>query len=231
VATSLTGPFLDRMEQFDDVLGFNLNRVVDKINTFTDYTSNFVLSNALYIPTSAGGTIAPSAYGSVPLKFDDQTLSGGSVTIPASGSIPSAFTRIKIWWAIRTTSGNTFDNLTLQLNGDTAGHYNYQLRDSVGTTVSTSTTANATSVLVGNAAGGALAAAFQNSGWIDIFNYASTTLDKKGWAWCMRNDGGAFGIRESGWEWSGTAAVTSITLTLAAGNFATGSKIVTEVYP
>src|SRR5262249_57529499 len=48
------------------------------------------LRNSLSMPASAGGTIAPTNYGSVPVKFDQQSPSGvTSFTIPATGSIPA----------------------------------------------------------------------------------------------------------------------------------------------
>ncbi len=189
--------------------------------------------------TIACALLAEDLVAGVPWTIDVQTPTSGSViTIPASGSIPASYlgttwSTIRVEWAVRTTSGNNFDSLSGQFNGDSGAHYNYELRDTVATNVTAGTTANATSILAGTVAGGALAAVYQNSGWLDIFNYANTTWVKKGFCWCMRNDIGGFGMRESGWEWAPTvqAAITSIALTISAGAYATGCRFTTRLLP
>ncbi|HWC37828.1 MAG TPA: hypothetical protein VG476_04825, partial [Acidimicrobiales bacterium] len=192
------------------------------------------LRNGLVIPASATSAVPPTSWGTVATKIDDQSPSGvSSITIPASGTIPSGFRTLRIDWVVRTTSGNNNDSVLMQFNGDTGAHYNFQLRDSVGTTISTAATSSATSVLAGTAAGGALGSIYANVGYIELLQVAGSTWAKKGWCWCMRNDISAFGIRESGWEWAPPtqAAISTITLAVAAGNYASGSQVVTRAMP
>ena len=174
----------------------------------------------------AQGMLAEDFVASTPWKFDEQTPSGvASITIPASGAIPASylgvpFRHILIKWSARTTSANGGDSLLMTINGDAGAHYAYQLRDSVGASVTTSLATGQTSTLAGTIAGGTTAANFTNTGSIEFESFYATTTNKKGWFRCCRNDGLAAGIREAFWEWQQLAAITSITLSAASGSFA-----------
>src|ERR1044071_5111766 len=111
---ALTGPFLDRMMQFEMVKGFQLNRIVDFLNGFTSY------GGAFYLPTSTGGTPATSNFGTIPLKFDEKTPTGtGTVTF----TMPSGFTHATFKGQVRSTVAAATENLDIHFNADTGANY------------------------------------------------------------------------------------------------------------
>src|SRR5690242_10900292 len=57
---SLLGPFISRLQQFDEVKGFHLNRIVDALNSVMDLTGTFAfgLSNGHLVTTGATPTLS-----------------------------------------------------------------------------------------------------------------------------------------------------------------------------
>lgn len=156
--------------------------------------------------------------------IEEQTPSGtGVVTFSALG----AYTHLHIKWSARGTQSadNTVINLTF--NGDTGSNYDRQLSQAFATTVSGSESLAATSAAVGNvvAANGTANAA--GAGMIDIFDYRGTTFHKvvlatTGFPRLLTS--GNFGWQAFTARWRSASAITSVTLTLASGNYVAGSK-------
>lgn len=190
------------------------------------------LRNGLLLPVTSGGTLpANTAYSAVPIKYDDQSPTGASFTIPASGLIPGGFWKIRITWFGRTTSGNTSDLLNLTSNADAGANYDSESLTSTGATVTGAAQTAQTSMRVGVLAGGGAAANLFNSGWIEIAGYAINNNRRALTYQCWRNDAST-GFDSGAGAWRNAAnAITSITLAAAAGNFASGSRFVTELYP
>lgn len=223
---ALTGPFLDRAQQFEKVKGFQLNRIVDFLNTYTSY------GGAFYLPTSASGTVPTSSFGTIPLKFDHQTPSGvATITITP----PTGFSHIEIKGQARSSAAATGVQLYIQFNGDTAADYVFQQllgnNNAASSQQGTVATAQpAITDIVGDTATAGVGSPFT----IEIMNYSGTTFIKEAMGRMQRYDLFAaanefLAIRAV--RWNNTAAITSITLGLASGNFKTGSLITAYAYP
>lgn len=191
-------------------------------------------------PIIAVGLLAEDLVASFTTKFDEQTpTSGSSITIPASGTIPSSYLgvpyrHIEIEWTARTNSTNGGDVIGLQLNLDSGANYDW---NGFGMAASALTpigvTTGATNIRVGVAAGGATAAGIAGKGKIEIIDAFETSFRKFVKADCVRNDASAFGNDQTYGDWhpATPVAITSITLLLAAGAFVAGSRITTRLKP
>lgn len=83
------------------------------------------LRNALNIPPSAGGSIATTSYGSVPVKISQQAVSG--VTGVTFSSIPGGFRALRVMGMV-FGAALTAQQIILQMNSDvTGGDYSYTL--------------------------------------------------------------------------------------------------------
>src|SRR5262249_40867090 len=190
------------------------------------------LRNSLSMPASAGGTIAPTNYGSVPVKFDQQSPSGvTSFTIPASGSIPGGFQTIRIEWLARSAKAAVIDNLLMRFNTDAGANYNSQLFTVVGATLTGATNTGNNQMRVGSVPGASVAAGIFGNGWIEIPNYTNTSTRKNFTSAAFFNQN-ATSTEWDGGEWTTTnAAITSITLLFAADNIVAGSIFITRLLP
>jgi hypothetical protein len=184
----------------------------------------------------AGATIAATPLAedfaaSVPWKIDDQSPSAvTNITIPKTGVIPSGFSRIRISWKIRSTVAATNESLVMQFNGDTAAHYDYELQNALSGAVSSAGTFNATSMLIGHAPGASIAAGVFATGWVEIMSYTDVVSRKAYTALAYRNSD-AFGVDTVAGDWQTTSAAITTILIGFGGQFVTGSRITTELYP
>lgn len=183
-----------------------------------------------YVLTSNGATSAPSwqaAGGGGSGPFSEQVLGSAQATVTFS-SLPS--TRdLRIVVRGKGTASATLVTLLLQANSDTTANYDW-----------VATGANGSGVFGGS---GALAASSAQLGWLPaatsvgtqrgfgvIFvpDFADTTGEKNflgnGGVKTALSGAGVNSYQFSGW-WRSTSAVTSITLSLSSGNFASGAVI------
>ncbi len=140
--------------------------------------------------------------------------------------VPQAWTHLMIVASLQTAAGSQVDDLYVQFNGDTAGHYINQYLRAIDTTVSGDGT-HATSQILAGAVPGASAGAFSTN-ILFVANY-TTALNHS----LISIAHGAFGnaaatnqrIGLNGGSWIPTspAAITDITLTPSAGAFVDGS--------
>lgn len=155
--------------------------------------------------------------------ISEQSISGvSSVTF---SSIPSTYRDIRVILRARGTqvAANTQVNITV--NGDTGANYDYMTLRGNGATASTNSAAAASAWALQLSAANAPAGV---SGTVDLMisDYTGTTFQKDGWAANNMKNGTGIGNLFSQFTsvfWRSTAAITSITFTLASGNFATGS--------
>src|SRR2546430_520826 len=77
--------------------------------------------NAIRIPPIAGGTLAPTSYGSLPVKLDEVTGSGGSGVFTFS-SIPAGYRQLHIKYFGQTTNAAAV-GMTMTFKGDGGAHY------------------------------------------------------------------------------------------------------------
>ena len=144
-------------------------------------------------------------------------------------SIPSTYKNLRLYiTAIGVTASTTLD-MQIQFNSDTAAHYGWS-QQYAGNTASTGSaihTSNSTQIKCGSVWGNS-SSTVPGVAVIDIPWYSGTSLQKCITAISAAQDGGATtwlteyitGI------WMSTAAINTITLTLASStSFATGSSV------
>lgn len=204
--------------------------------TFTDGSNTVADATTL---TVTGGTVG----GSTPNATLSISGGGGAdyveFTPTGTGTITLSSSNVSFWSTARnlriiihgqTTALVGNSEVNLQYNADTGANYVNELyfgnntAMSVFQEVSPTQTANHIGWLVG-ASGAANA-----PGYVEllIFDFKGTTYEKAFLAHSglLQNttSSGAFSRQTSGW-WLNTAAVTSITLSLASGNWAAGTVI------
>jgi len=148
-----------------------------------------------------------------------------SVTVPSGGassidftSIPSTYTDLVVKLSGRKDAGS-FPNPVLQFNGDTSANYKWRGLYGDGTGANSNNSTSATSVLFGVMDGSSETASTFGSGEAYIPNYASSnqksvSIEAVG----ETNASGAYMYMVAG-LWTGTAAITSIKIVNASGNF------------
>jgi hypothetical protein len=189
------------------------------------------LRNALSVPTSVGGSLPPTSYGSVWLKHDEQSPSGvGTITInvPASG-----FRDIWIKVYGRGDAVATTVIVKVQFNGDsTASHYTWSNLAATSATPSSSVPAADSSMSMGVLPAASATALLPGQFWLDIPEYLNTTFART----CtsrlgMQSGGTGFEVALFDGNWVNATALSSITVFLSAGNFVAGSRVTTYVIP
>lgn len=149
------------------------------------------------------------------------TLNSPAASIPLT--VPPGYTNFRV--VINAIGTSTFAAVKIRFNSDSSASYHYQRLYGTGSTVTTDGSAGSaqTEMNVGlSSATGTL----PGSNEFVVSNYASTTLKKSvtgimsGWSTASVIETGNFG----GW-WDNTAAITTITPFLGAGNFDTGTTV------
>jgi hypothetical protein len=155
------------------------------------------------------------------------TQIGSAITVGAGGassmdftSIPSTYTDLIVKVSARSSGAVIYNYCKIRFNGDTGNNYNMRiLYGDNGTAGSAATTSG--SALNGGLSAGASATAstFSNSEWY-IPNYAGSTQKSVSIDASSENNStnGSNGYLTAG-LWTGTAAITSISLFPDSGNF------------
>lgn len=143
-------------------------------------------------------------------------------------SIPATYTHLQLKWHCRTTSGNTSDNVTMQVNGDTGANYDWQIFTGTNTTAASTPGIGQTAILCGTAVGGTGTAGFFSNGELDIQGWSQAasghTLTVNGkWYACWSGTAATSQVGTMGGLWVPSGVPTSLSLQPAAGTFASGS--------
>jgi hypothetical protein len=166
---------------------------------------------------------APAGTGAMTLIEEQNPSSTGVVTFSSLG----AYTHLKILYSARGTEVATATSINLTFNSDTGSNYDAQ-RSVFSTTTSLADQVAQASAIIANISAANAPASYATGGEITVHNYRGTTFFKQ--AFCAQ--AGALVAQSttnintrlfSAW-WRSTAAITSITLTLASGNYVAGSK-------
>lgn len=139
---------------------------------------------------------------------------------------------IKVWG--RTDAASAEENILIRFNADTGTNYDYQMALTFGTTASASEGVAVDSIIAGGVPGTTVAAGASGVAEISIPFYRNTTFDKDVLVNSYAKRGtatGTFRQRVVGGTWRNTAAITSVTVALTAGNFLAGSVIEVWMVP
>lgn len=173
--------------------------------------------------TSASNVAIASSTGDWVLIATSTPSSTGVVTFSSLGS----YTHLKIIWSARSTETATFSSIGVTFNSDTGANYdNQEIFISNGTSGGSQGFAGASigGLLI---TGASAASNVPGSGELTIPDYRGTTFyktlnttyqDQR-----AASSGNFFWASRAG-VWRNTSAITRIDLTLASGNFVSGSK-------
>jgi trimeric autotransporter adhesin len=172
---------------------------------------------------ASGTVIQPTAFDSIATT----TLSGTSSTISFS-SIPSTYKSLQLRLMTRTNSSSFTQTIDVRFNSDTGANYaNQNLYGNVATAAASVTTGQTSIAWAARGAAASSPSSVFGVTIIDIIDYANTSKTKR-----LRSIGGVQTnenfdpiIEIISGAWDSTAAISSITLSLASNNFVAGSTV------
>lgn len=150
---------------------------------------------------------------------------GGAASITFS-SISGSYEDLQLRLMGRTTQAALNTDIRMIFNGDTGNNYDYQVIFASGVTEDGAGSVAQAQIIGGSLTGATAPANAASQSVIDIFSYARTVFQKTVLIHLGVKRGTVstdnFIQSTAGW-WRSTAAITSITLTPASGNFAEGT--------
>lgn len=182
------------------------------------------LTGQLYICIT-GGT--PGTWiGAGSNKIDEQILASAAASVTFS-SIPADYRHLRLVAVARGDTAANIVNVLLTLNADSGTNYDYQ-SETVATTADTVSNAfSQTSLLAGIIAAASAPTNAPGSLDLSVLDYARTSFLKmvtsETFADGDTTSTANFAIVRTSGVWKSTAAVTSLTVAVSAGNFAAGS--------
>jgi hypothetical protein len=152
------------------------------------------------------------------VALDKVTLGSATNTISFT-SIPQTYTDLVVVASVKATSGSN-EVLRAQVNSDTGSNYSYTYLQGVSSGAESARASNSTLILAqaGNQAITETANTFAPY-TLNFMNYSNTTTNKT----ILARGAGTNQAGASVSLWRNTAAITSIRLFIAAGNFDVGS--------
>lgn len=185
-------------------------------------------TDKVYITTD-GGTSWIQTYPHTGLtKIAENILVGTAASVTFS-SIPATYRSLILHAVARGDTAATLISIGLRFNGDSTAIYDHQSLLSAATTVAAAENINGTSASIGDASAASATAGAASVFDIKVPFYAGTTFWKEYVSNSELANGTGTGTvhnRQFVGRWRSTAAVNSITLTPAAGNFIAGSSFV-----
>ena len=156
-------------------------------------------------------------------SFDSiATISGSGVATGTFSSIPQTYKSLHLRVYVRDTNGIT---TAIRFNGDSSSSYGSQNYMNITTpsTVQGSSSSSTTATAISEAQS-TVQTSYMIPSMIDIFDYTSTTKNK----FVAGHTGTYADVKVIGSEWVNTAAITSITVSVSAGTWGTGTTF--ELY-
>ena len=151
-------------------------------------------------------------------------VSGSVAASITFSSIPATYKHLLILLSGQCDNAAE-QNLLMRFNGDTGANYHWQLMQGSGATAAASSSASQTAIIPGSVLGSAHTNR-AGSSYIFIPEYTGTTWHKNSLSQGgrIKNDtANDFIFQTFFGHWKSTAAITSITLLPATGNFQIGS--------
>ncbi|MCR4340957.1 MAG: hypothetical protein NUW01_13840 [Gemmatimonadaceae bacterium] len=181
-------------------------------------------------PTDLGATgelISAAQFNRLPMLLADTTVAGSVAASIDFTSIPAHWSHLRIDVCARGDTAATSVNLLVRFNADSTGQYDYQYIRVQNATVDGSASLAQTAIITGDVPAASAPASSFGPCVIDISDYADgsnhqvllfQTFRKRDTA------AGDLGYIAGGGLWRITTAVSRVTLSPAAGNFAIGSR-------
>jgi hypothetical protein len=191
-------------------------------------TLNFVGAGVTTTDVAGVATITvPGASTPAEVLITETVLGAGAATF-SFAAITASYRDLRVVVRGRGTAGAAFCRPRLQVNGDTGNNYDWQRHYATGTSTPTAEGggtyggAGVAFVDIGLLPAGTATAGLSGVAECRIYNYRGTTFHKP----MLANSYGYAAARfvlNGGGLWKSTAAITSITLLLDAGNYDTGT--------
>jgi hypothetical protein len=177
-------------------------------------------------PTGPTGSTGPAG-ASGATTISDTILSAVAASFDLT-SIPGTYTALRLELALRGDSAAQSVIGRLRFNGDTGSNYWYTARNTASTATSSVQSAATTSILLQHQPGASDSVAGEFGMWIiDLPFYSSTVFDKIAHARGYLTPTGGTNISEmydvAGY-WRSVVAITQVTISPTAGNWAIGSR-------
>jgi hypothetical protein len=182
----------------------------------------YALGDALWSKNDAGDVRPVSG---AMVLLDEEVVGGGgaaSVTL----TVPTGYRQLIVYWAARCDNGSA-QLLGLRMNADTGANYDSQIVTTASTTTTGVTVIAGTSIRVGVVTPTASPASSFNMGEFKVPYYDLTTMHKfvtGNMARADQHSSGNVYTETIAGKWRNTAAITSLTLLPAAGNFIEHSR-------
>lgn len=148
-----------------------------------------------------------------------QTLGSAAATVTFS-SIPSTFTDLVLVVSGRSTNGSGDDSMYMRFNGDSGTNYSWTRILGNGSAASSFRLSNQTVGTIDGISGGSTASGTFSATIANFQNYSNTTTNKT--ILGRSNVAGSYTVANVN-LYRSTSAISSMVLSLATGNFATGS--------
>ena len=155
------------------------------------------------------------AAGNTYVAIAEQTLSSAAASVTFS-SISGAYTDLVLVCSLG--AANAGQDFRIQFNGDTATNYSTTLIRGSGTALLSNRSSSAAFIYLDYT--GATQNVVQNQYNINIMNYANTTTYK---TVLSRHNNASIATEAEVGLWRNTAAITSLAVSMTAGNLITGS--------
>lgn len=154
--------------------------------------------------------------------IESQTLgsSQASVTLGSGGTLPQTYKTLKVVMSTRSDQSGNWITVFIRPNGSSS---NGSYRDVYGTGTAAGSQVDASNVDTYTVGSSSTSGTFAST-TIDLPNYSASTNKPISTDSVTENNGTAALQLMSAGLWSNTAAITSIQLTFATGNFVSGSS-------
>lgn len=193
--------------------------------------ATLALTDKFYVVDAAAGTPADwnatltalQTLVSGRVKIEEQTPTGTGVTFSALG----AFTHLELVWSARGDQVAIETAINLTFNADTGNNYDRQLIAGAAAVLAGTETIAFANAALAFVSGASAPAGASGAGTAVIQDYRGTAFRKSvvsHYKYKTADASGGIRLRSHAIEWRSTAAITSIELALASGNFDTGSK-------
>lgn len=207
--------------------GSTASGTVTIVNTGDGLTGGPITSSGTVSITTSGVTPAMLSFTPMGVLITSSAQSGTTTTIVFS-SIPNTYRHLLVLASGRSDGGASVGvNTLVQFNADTGANYDVVAPQLQNVTYQANTAAGGTSIMAGIIPWSSSTAL--NAGWTQvlIFNYRDNSLFKtcrvEGASIGATTAGTTFVWRMAGGLWRSTASITTVSIALSAGNWATGS--------